>query len=415
MRLKGIALTLVLCGSAFAGGYKIPEQSIRSTATSGAYFSSANHADSSYYNPANMAFMKDTWFSEVGIRYIVLPSVKFEGQAFDRADNLQVSVSEGSRRDQFFVPYFHYVSPKVGNFTFGLSFTTPAGLSKGWESGVPKGYAQEFLLEVYELSLSASYKVSDRLAVGGGIRGVYARGEVQYSRDPGYSNSMEGDSNLKPGFFLSVSAKPIKGLTLSTLYRSKVDLEIDGDASGYLVRSAGGQRQLYTFSTRGNVKVPLPAEWRLGASYDWEKFTLEFTYERTFWSSYERLNFNFRDPVVENTFGNPVPKDWKDTNTYRVGLYYRWKETLTLMGGIAYDETPVPERTLGFELPDSDGWIISTGALFKPEPNVEIGVAYLAFLKEDRKVDDPQNVYRINGDFKNISAHMLTVSLGFRF
>ncbi|EDP74751.1 hypothetical protein [Hydrogenivirga sp. 128-5-R1-1] len=68
-------------------------------------------------------------------------------------------------------------------------------------------------------------------------------------------------------------------------------------------------------------------------------------------------------------------------------------------------------KTLGFELPDSDGWIFSLGSLYRPEPKVEIGVAYLLFLKKDRNVDNQT----IKGEFKDISAHMLTLSVGYAF
>ncbi len=408
-------ISLGLLGTAlisFAGGYKIPEQSLRSTATSGAYFSSANAPDASYYNPANMSFMKDGWGVEVGMRYIVLPNVDFSGSVYDRATNgFLPSQSFSSEKDSFFVPYFHYVSPKVGKLRFGLSFTTPAGLSKRWENSPAQGYAKNFLLEVYETSLSVSYLVMKNLSVGGGLRAVYAKGEVELAHPQNaYAISMDGSTDIKPAYFISVSFKPIENLTLSTLYRSKVDLKVDGDASGYIVTSRTPLR-IYNFDTSGNVEVPLPAEWRLGASYKLGSTTFEFTYERTFWSSYERLNFNFADATVEGAFGRPQPKDWEDTNTYRFALYHTFSKSFTAMAGVAYDESPVPERTLGFELPDSDGWIFSAGGLFKPDPKVELGVAYLYFMKEDRSVQND----RIRGEFKDISAHMLTLSLGYSF
>lgn len=408
----GLGLFL-LAGAVFAGGYKIPEQSLRSTGTSGAYFSSANAPDASYFNPANMSFMKDGWGLEAGLRYIVLPRIKFSGQVYDPATKSFVGLKTSSQRETFLVPYFHYVSPKVGKARLGLSFVTPAGLSKSWEGSLAQAYAKKFLLEVYELDLSVSYLVSDSISVGGGLRGVYARGEVELSHPAGaYTIYMDGNTDIKPGAFFSLSLKPTKNLTLSTLYRTKVDLEIEGDASGYLVTNPGPPPTLYSFSTSGSVKVPLPAEWRLGVSYDTGKTTFEFTYERTFWSDYEKLDFNFGDPVVEGSdFGKPKPKDWKDTNTYRLSVVHKFTDKFTAMAGIAYDETPVPEKTLGFELPDSDGWIFSLGGLYRPQPKVEFGAAYLFFMKDNRSVQNKT----INGKFEDASAHMLTVSVGYFF
>ncbi|EDP74752.1 outer membrane protein transport protein [Hydrogenivirga sp. 128-5-R1-1] len=270
----------ILAGAVFAGGYKIPEQSLRSTGTAGAYFSSANAPDASYYNPANMSFMKDGWGLEVGMRYITLPSIKFSGRVFNpfpSPGSFTSNQSFSSEKETFFVPYFHYVSPRVGALRFGLSFTTPAGLSKSWEDSIAQAYAKTFLLEVYEASLAVSYAISDAISVGGGLRGVYSRGEVEYAHPTGaYSVSMSGNTDVKPGLFASVSFKPLNNLTLSTLYRTKVDLKIDGNANGHIGSSF--------FNTSGKVEIPLPAEWRLGASYSLGATTLEFTYERTFWS-----------------------------------------------------------------------------------------------------------------------------------
>ncbi|NPA41921.1 MAG: transporter [Aquificae bacterium] len=401
----GLSLSLI-ASAVFAGGYKVPEQSIRSTGTSGAYFSSSNSADASYYNPANMSFMKDGWGLETGIRYIVLPRIKFRGQVYDRVSSSYVPTKTSSNREDFLVPYFHYVSPKVGNLRFGLSITTPAGLSKSWENSLAQAYAKTFHLEVYETSLSASYLITDYLSVGAGLRAVYSRGEVELAHPSGaYSISMDGDTDILPGYVVSVSLKPTKELTISTLYRSKVDLRIKGNAKGHIYPGP------YLFDTSGKVKVPLPAEWRLGASYRLGSTTFELTYERTFWSDYENLNFDFGDPTVEGAFGGVQPKDWDDTNTYRLGIIHDFNEKFTGMLGIAYDETPVPERNLGFELPDSDGWILSLGGIYKPQSKVEIGVAYLYFIKQDRTVNNS----RIRGEFSDISAHMLTLSVAYGF
>ncbi|MES9958202.1 MAG: hypothetical protein ABW120_00385 [Sedimenticola sp.] len=45
-------IALLTTGQAHAGGYKIPEQSVNSTALSAAYVANAQGPDSSYYNPA---------------------------------------------------------------------------------------------------------------------------------------------------------------------------------------------------------------------------------------------------------------------------------------------------------------------------------------------------------------------------
>ena len=110
-------------------------------------------------------------------------------------------------------------------------------------------------------------------------------------------------------------------------------------------------------------------------------------------------------------FDDPVEKNWKDVNAYRFGITHEISDTgFTLMAGFAYDENPVPKKTLGFELPDSDSIIFSTGANFNATKKLSLGVSYLHSRKFKRIVND--NNGRINGAFKT-RAHGLLVSVGY--
>ena len=102
---------------------------------------------------------------------------------------------------------------------------------------------------------------------------------------------------------------------------------------------------------------------------------MELTWDRTFWSKYKNLDFNFSPANPYNPFEAPLAKDWNDANCFRIGLTYGVNDNLTLMGGFAYDETPVPTETIGFELPDSDAWIYSLGAQYKVNEKMDIGIA----------------------------------------
>lgn len=242
-----------------ASGYRIPEQSLNSVALSGAYVAGANGADASYYNPANMAFMPENGSLETALTYINLPSVKY-------TDTL--GFENKSKEEQFILPTFHYVSPKQGNFRYGLSLVAPAGLSKRWNDAYPKATAQEFTLKVFELNPTISYLVSDKFAIGLGLRAVYSDGIVK--SDAGtISRDMEGDS-FDFGYNLALSYKPIPELTLASTYRSKVDLTIKGDAD---LSIAGG---LITYSGGASVMIPLPASLTLAANYDFGKTNVEF-------------------------------------------------------------------------------------------------------------------------------------------
>ena len=57
-------LLLATAGSALASGYRIPEQSVNSTARAGSYVAYTPSADAAYYNPANMSWLEDRGYLE---------------------------------------------------------------------------------------------------------------------------------------------------------------------------------------------------------------------------------------------------------------------------------------------------------------------------------------------------------------
>jgi len=57
-------ILLTATGSALASGYRIPEQSVNSTARAGSYVAYTPGADAAYYNPANMSWLEDRAYLE---------------------------------------------------------------------------------------------------------------------------------------------------------------------------------------------------------------------------------------------------------------------------------------------------------------------------------------------------------------
>jgi long-chain fatty acid transport protein len=171
----------------------------------------------------------------------------------------------------------------------------------------------------------------------------------------------------------------------------------------------------------GNVTLPLPATLSLATDVDIiEGTNIEFVYERAFWSTYKEL-----DITVDATgLGGPLThiqsdKNWEDSNTFRLGLTQSLGDSVDLMVGIAYDQTPVPEETLGFELPDSDAILGSVGARWAVNEELDVGAAILYDQKQSRTVDQgnptaPGDV-NIQGEFTGASALIVSVGLGYKF
>ncbi len=118
----------------FGIAYKIPEQSLRSTATSASYMSNANAPDAVFFNPTNMSLLRQGWHFEGGLRLVYVPKVKFNGLVRIPGTTTYAPVKDKSDTDTFLVLYFYMVTPEKNNFRFGLAFTTPAGVAKEWNA-----------------------------------------------------------------------------------------------------------------------------------------------------------------------------------------------------------------------------------------------------------------------------------------
>ncbi len=403
-------LSTITASMLTASGYRLPESSVRSTALSAAYVANANGADAACYNPANMAFNEDRIQVEGALTYINLARIKY-------TDDRNPLFNGKTEEENLFAPSFFISSGSYDGLRFGFSFNVPGGLSKRWKAPYPELFAREFTLEIIEMAPSVAYKISDRFAVGGGLRVIYSKGVVKSDGMPitvasrGAVNApaardMEADT-IEYGYNLALTYKPLDELTVAATYRSNVDLNHEGNAKLYL----SGTR---LYDGGASVEVPLPAVASIAFAYDFGNTVVEAEWDRTFWSEYKELDFQFKDTVpraLQAAFDAPKPRDWDDTDAYRLGITHKMDTKLTLMGGVAYDENPEPERNVGFELPDSDAWIFSGGFTYAYRPDTTLGAAVLYDSKEKRTVHNDT----VSGTFKDASALLVTLGVAYSY
>ena len=406
--MKKIALmSLVASSILMAGGYKIPETSTNAVAL-GAANIAHNHenADAAYYNPAKMVFMKNTNNLEVDLTYIGLEKVNYKGTVAGTSTN------ESSESEDFIVPTLHYVSSSLGDngARVGVSIVAPGGLSKQWKGMQGIKSAEEFTLEVLEVNPTAAFKINDKLGFAVGFRILSSSGVAKATPVAGVVyQDMNGDST-DFGYNLALAYNPINDLELGLTYRSKVNLQLEGDANlKYPSPSLDGNYE-------GGVNLPLPAALNLAAAYTFpSETTVEVVYERTYWSAYKSLDFHYTNPLAEAVFGIPKPKNWKDTNTFRLGLTQELNN-LTLMAGYVYDNSPVPNKTIGFELPDTDSQAVSLGGRYKINESVDIGLSALYSIHESRTITAADgNDNGLVGEFSDGNVLIVSAGLGYKF
>jgi len=386
---KIVLMSLVTSSILMAGGYKIPEQSTNAVALGAANVAhNQDNADAAYYNPAKMVFMSDANHLEADITYIGLDKVKY------KATSGNVIQSE---HEKFYVPTLHFVSGKLGDneARVGVSIVAPGGLSKRWNDAPASTSAKEFTLKTVEVNPTAAFKINDKIGVAVGLRALYSDGIVNNAY-----YDMTG-TGLDFGYNLALQYKPTQALEIGVTYRSKITMNVDGSTSR-IVAGANGDV---------NVALPLPAALNIAAAYTFAtNTTLEAVYERTYWSAYSNLDFNFANPISEFVLGGAHQKNWKDTNTYRFGLT-QVLDDVTVMAGLVIDESPTPEKTIGFELPDTDTVAVSLGGRYKINDKIDVALSGIYSMHKDRTVHNSS----LNGQFTGGDVLLLSAGLGYKF
>lgn len=403
---KIIALSVVGSSIVMAGGYKLPEQSLNAIALSDAYVAHTMGADTAYYNPAAMVFMGENQYIEGALTLAHLPSQEYSFGP----------LSGESETENLPIPTLFYVSKPMGNMRWGVSLVVPGGLTKRWKTPYQKLFAEEFTLKNIELNPVIAYKVNDKFSIGAGARVVYSEGVVKSDgNDAGFpvKRHMEGNT-VEFGYNLALLYKPTTDINFALTYRSNIDLTEDGQANLYF----GGVGQQYN----ADVTVPLPATFDVAISKTWqEKVTLEFKYQRIFWSTYKALDFNYDRPIQEDlvdAFDKPLIRDWQDTNSFRLGATIKMDNKLTAMFGIGIDESPVPLTTIGFELADSDSRVFSMGFRYQQNENLSWGASFLVSDKDSLSLTPgvaENQILAKGGGFSEGGAFLTTVGIAYEF
>ena len=418
---KKIALSvfsvLLAASTAYGSGYRIPEQSTNSIALGGAYVAHTMGPDTAYFNPAAMSWQKDAAQIEFSLAYINLPRIDYD-------DNRSSAYDGDSNVEHFFLPLIHMVSKDYNNFRFGFSLAYPAGLTKRWSEPFPRGSSDEFTLKVIEGNPTISYKICDHFSIAAGFRILYADGKVQGIATYPYhlpvpnitlTRDLEGDT-VEIGYNLAMSFRPTDNWSIGATYRSKVNLDLTADNAklNYLM----GGVSLVSYRDPGRVSVPVPAVVAIGTSYTFDKTTVELAWDRTYWTKYDNLDFEYEQDFdfaghPFQSFDHPADKDWRNCDAYRIGITHRCTDRFTAMCGFAIDSNPIPEKNINFELPDSDAKLYAIGGRYNYSDKLSIGASYFFYDKESRNIRN--STKGIDGEFDGAGAHVFNMGINYTF
>jgi long-chain fatty acid transport protein len=445
-----VVIILALSTSAFAAGFALYEASARGNSLGGSMTARADDPSALFYNPAGITQLPKTQFSAGTTVLNPFMDVKttgtlgfatppgypafIQGPYFSGSNQATTSLEN----NYFFAPSLYVTQQLNDKFWIGLGTFSRFGLGVEWPTewlGRFNSYNAE--IKTFEINPSIAYKVTDNFSVAFGVSAMYMDIKLQ-SRIPGQVLPAKIVQNLGLGAAASASAafgtneldqkltgdswgygfnvgllyKPVEWLSLGTTYRSEVKQKVSGSAE--INGQTPGQLGFVPSETNVSGEVTLPAQLTFGVAVKPIKnLSLSFDAYMTAWSSYQSLTFDFEKPIAGSD-SRTVLKNWKDVWSYRFGLEYNVTDWMDLRLSYIYDESPVPDDTIDYLLPDSDRHIFGAGLGFH-KGNLSLDLSYNYLFFKDRHITARANDFVYESDVESAGCHIYAMQIGYKF
>ncbi len=417
---KGTGFAIILCvmflsllagRDAFGSGFAIIEQSVSGLGNAYAGGAGADDASTIFFNPAGLTKLPGN--QAILGAHVIIPSAKFENEGSTHLLQPRTGVpllggGGGDGGETRIVPNF-YVSGKVAKDLYlGLGVSAPYGLATEYDSSwVGRYHAVKSKLLTVNINPSIAYRINQHLSIGGGVSFEYAEAELTNSIDFGTLDAIgalglppgalgltpqgaDGFVDLKGddwdvGFNLGLLVEFTPDTRAGLAYRSQIHHTLAGtaDFSGVpaglapvpVFRDTDAFAKLTTPDTVSlNFFHQFNPQWKIMADITW-----------TNWSVFNELRVRFDNPRQPDSV---VTTDWDDSFRYSLGVTYMPTPAWTLRGGIAYDETPVPdEQRRTPRIPDEDRFWLAFGVGYKISKMFSVDVGYVHIFVDDPNID----------------------------
>mgnify|MGYP000262405529 CR=1 FL=1 len=419
------ALFTLASTSLHGAGFILQEQSVSGLGVGFASGAAGLDDNSSmYFNPATMSLVPGQQVT--GALHIIMPEAEFKNNgslsAFNGVSGVPTQGPNDTSDKIAVVPNVYYSAQVTDQLHLGVGISTPYGLATSYEEGwVGRHVALETDLLTINTNFAASYKISEKFVIGGGISVLYADALLSNAIDFGalylqamnagtipptettlaiaqdvqanlggtkYDGSIEltGD-DFGYGWNIGALFMPSESTRIGFHYRSNVKLTIDGDADftvGALDAFFGGR-----FSDQGGmVDINLPDTAQVSVhQYLTPQWAVMADLFHTWWSKFDKLDIAFEDGNLPN---NVIPENWDNAWRYSIGTTYDLNESWQLRAGLVYDESPVPDAAhRSPRIPDEDRVWISLGFGYRINDSFDLNVAYVHIFVDDPVIDNP--------------------------
>jgi long-chain fatty acid transport protein len=419
MRFGWILAVLALAaapGTAWGGGASIFEQGTPrngvATAGSAAF---ADDASTSFFNPAGMARLERP-------QLMVGSQVVKNKMRFDPDDDTSIfrGGNDGGDAGGWAPGLSSYYVHRLGDrWRLGVSLTTPAAGSTDYDNDwLGRYYVTEVSLLTLNLNPAVSYKVNDWLSVGAGANLAYATMDFTLKL-PNLSDPMSGDGKLKldglddfaGGWNLGVLFEPWDGTRIGLAYRSEVEFDLEGDFETSNIGTLLTQLGLTEGSVGSEFDVP-----QIAALSVYHQLTDELAIlADVMWTDWSTFEYTPLKLSTTGGAGIAIPREWKDTWRYAIGLEARVAPRLLFQLGFSYDSSPIRSgKTALPDLPVTRIYKFATGFKYELSENVVLGVSYMYADLGSVPTDFTAIGGRLKGDYKRNDLHMVGFSLNWK-
>jgi long-chain fatty acid transport protein len=349
-----------------------------------------------------------------------LPGTRIElGTTLIYPDRDFVSSATGNRHtaeNELFFPSTFYLTHSFNEkLGFGFGFFTPFGLGTDWgETWEGRYIATKSEIRTYTLNPAISYRILPKISLAAGVSYLYLDATLEKKINPGFGlpdvhQTFSGDGHGY-GYNLGFQADITDAISLGISYRSKIDVDADGDVSFGLPTPA--LAPVFP-NTRGKSDLTLPQQLSAGVSYrPAERVRIEAGFRWEDWRAFEALRITLAQPVAGQTVVTE-PKNWKDTYAFNVGVNYKLNDTVALLAGYLYSENAVPDATFEPSVPDADTHLFTIGTDLT-FGGLKLAAGYGYQMLKDREKSNAVGGGAADGRYES-ELHLFGISLGYRF
>ncbi len=399
---------------------------------------SAEDASTIFWNPAGMTRLPARQ-AVLGLNAIY-GSARFTNQGTTSPAGPAFPITGGDGGNPVglnWVPNLYYATDLSSGLKAGIGINAPFGLKTKYPADWMGRYqAIDSIVQSANINPSIAWKVGDGVSLGGGLNVQYFKATLSNAIDYGaacfgaigpaacagagiFPQGRDGIAKVSgDSWGLGWNAGALFELNpdvrLGIAYRSSIKHEIKGDATFSNPTLPGAFAALTAGATntgaRSTIKTPdslsvslydqLNSKWALLADATW-----------TGWSKFKELRVRFDNGAPDIA----TPENWRDTVRLSLGAGYKLDDRWTLRGGVAYENSAIPDAFRKARVPDNAHTLLGFGANYRLSKSGSLDVGYMhAFVKDAPVNSSAPGAGTLVGNYK-VSADVLSLQYNHNF